>query len=156
MRFSIGRLMVIVAFLGFLAWFIRPGWVFVRGSTHPWVFIVAITVLLFAKLVGLAWVVQRLLLGGRLLAGEWIWLGSVAAFVFGGCITSVTMHRSQRGIFSDLATLLVIQLLVGICLAAFGRRPSLGDPAWAHYAGWIMLGADALFYGLVARDALLH
>lgn len=153
MRLNLWRLMVIVASLGFLSWFIRPAWVYVPRSIEPPVFIVVTSALLFAKLVGSVWVGRRLILGRGLLAGEWIWFVSAATFVLGVCLfASGEVHGPWVDLYLVMAVVLVTELIAGSCLAAFGRRPGPDDPAWAHYAGWLSLGADALYCGLIARS----
>jgi hypothetical protein len=155
MRVTLGRLMFVVAFLGFLAWFIRPGWVVVFGSIDVRILVVASICVLISKIVGQIWVARRLWLGKPILAGEWLWLGSSTSFFVGFCcLTPVTSHG--RGPYQVFILYLIAEVFAAILLALFGRRPGPRDPAWAHYAGWFVIASDALLFGLFARDELLH
>jgi hypothetical protein len=130
----------LIAYLALILGILRALGLDATSSISGWLFPAMALGLTAPNLVGPIRAIGQFSRRGELFAGEilWAWVGLVW----------MTLDPNN---LSRVVGIAILTMLLAIGVGVFGLRPEKRDGAWAHHAGWALLAANAVFYGIYVR-----
>jgi hypothetical protein len=131
------HLAALIAYLALILGILRALGMDETSSIGEWMFGAAALGLTPPNLAGPIRAIGQFSRRGELFAGE-----ILSAWVGLGWLTLDPTNLSK------VVGLAILSMLLAIGVAVFGLRPEKRDGAWAHQAGWALLSANVVFWGI--------